>query len=178
MAKHSHATLDDGAGWNIDTLRVHVEALRRSDERLENERDRRYSEVNIEREKALKIKEEADKVALDLARQIQTYKDEQANELREQINGERGLYASKEDLVSSVREVRAEISPLISGLTNALEEVKTNQTALLGQVIEMRSAGVGRAYGSEQTQVTQARVIGTLVGLAGLVLAVVAFIAR
>jgi hypothetical protein len=45
---------------------------------LYDERDRRYSEVSHEREKALKIKEEADKVALDLAREIQTYKDEKA----------------------------------------------------------------------------------------------------
>ena len=59
--------------------------------------DRRYSEVNIEKEKALKIKEEADKIALGLARNIQTYKDEKANELRSQIEGERGLYLTREE---------------------------------------------------------------------------------
>lgn len=46
--------------------------------------DRRYTEVNIEKEKALKIKEEADKVALSLAREIQTYKDEAHNGLLKQ----------------------------------------------------------------------------------------------
>jgi len=66
--------------------------------RFEEERDRRYSEVNIEREKALKIKETADLAALQLAREIQTYKDERANELREQINSERGLYATNKDI--------------------------------------------------------------------------------
>jgi hypothetical protein len=49
---------------------------------LDNERDRRYAEVNVEREKALKIKETADSEALKLARDIQTYKDEKSNQLR------------------------------------------------------------------------------------------------
>lgn len=79
-------------------LREHLEALRAADMRFEEERDRRYSEVNIEREKALKIKETADLAALQLAREIQTYKDEKANELREQINSERGLYATNKDI--------------------------------------------------------------------------------
>lgn len=60
--------------------------------------DQRYSEVNTEKEKALKIKESADENALKLAREIQTYKDEKANELREQINSERGLYATNRDI--------------------------------------------------------------------------------
>ena len=57
--------------------------------------DRRYTEVAQEREKALKIKEEADKDALRLAREIQTYKDEKAIA---QIEGERGSYATQSDL--------------------------------------------------------------------------------
>lgn len=80
------------------TLAEHWAALRQADERFYAERDRRYAEVNVEREKALKIKEEADKAALGLAREIQTYKDEKANELREQINSERGLYVTKTEL--------------------------------------------------------------------------------
>jgi preprotein translocase subunit SecF len=79
-------------------LKEHLEALRAADMRFEEERDRRYTEVNIEREKALKIKETADLAALQLAREIQTYKDEKANELREQINSERGLYATNKDI--------------------------------------------------------------------------------
>jgi hypothetical protein len=82
------------------TLREHLEALRQAD-------DRRYAEVNVEKEKALKIKETADLAALQLAREIQTYKDEKANELREQINSERGLYATKDDLAAAIREVVA-----------------------------------------------------------------------
>ena len=80
------------------SLKEHLAALRTADMRFEDERDRRYSEVNIEREKALKIKETADLAALQLAREIQTYKDEKANELREQINSERGLYVTNKDI--------------------------------------------------------------------------------
>jgi len=79
-------------------LKEHLAALRDADRRFEDERDRRYTEVNIEREKALKIKETADLAALQLAREIQTYKDEKANELREQISSERGLYATNKDI--------------------------------------------------------------------------------
>jgi hypothetical protein len=107
-------------GWTLATLQLHLETIREADQKFDAERDRRYSEVNIEREKALKIKEEADKAALGLAREIQSYKDEKANQLREQITGERGSYATKEDLAASMREVGAQISPLtafVSGST-------------------------------------------------------------
>lgn len=82
------------------TLRKHLIALESERQKFEKERDRRYAEVNIEKEKALKIKETADLAALQLARDIQIYKDEKANELREQISSERGNYAAKEDIAT------------------------------------------------------------------------------
>jgi vacuolar-type H+-ATPase subunit H len=87
-------------------------ALRVADQRFHEERDRRYAEVALARAEALKIKDEGDKEALRLAREIQTYKDEKANELREQIGAERGLYATKDDLVVMVAKLEAEIKPL------------------------------------------------------------------
>ena len=68
------------------SLKEHFETILLLNDRIMTERDRRYAEVNIEREKALKIKETADLAALQLAREIQSYKDEKANELREQIS--------------------------------------------------------------------------------------------
>jgi hypothetical protein len=100
------------SSWTTDVLREHLAIVRELDERLVAERDRRYAEVNVEREKALKIKETADLAALQLAREIQTYKDEKANELREQISSERGNYASKDDLANALREIQATIKPL------------------------------------------------------------------
>ena len=107
-----------------------LEAQREGDVALAQERDRRYAEVNIEREKALKIKETADLAALQLAREIQTYKDEKANELREQINRERGLYVTREELASAIREIQASIKPL--------EDLTTKQVGAGQQRVETR----------------------------------------
>lgn len=100
------------AGWTVETYAIHNEALRASEWKFQEERDRRYAEVATEREKALKIKETADLAALGLAREIQTYKDEKANELREQISSERGLYATKNDLSAAIEKVEETIKPI------------------------------------------------------------------
>ena len=76
--------------------------------------DRRYGEVNSEREKALKIKEEADKIALSLAAEIQNYKNEKANELREQLSSERNLYATKQDIAVANEKVFLVVQPLVN----------------------------------------------------------------
>ena len=94
------------------SLREHLEALRAADKELAAERDRRYAEVSIEREKALKIKEAADLATLELARQIQAYKDEKANELRDQIASEHGRYVTTSELGSHRREIQAQLQPI------------------------------------------------------------------
>jgi hypothetical protein len=50
-------------------LQEYLAAVRECDQRFEAERDRRYAEVSLEREKALKIKEAGDHAALNLARE-------------------------------------------------------------------------------------------------------------
>lgn len=92
----------------------HWAALRAADNRFYEERDRRYAEVAQEREKALKIKETADRDALGLAREIQTYKDEKANNLRTQIEGERGLYVTRMELQAATEKLEAMLAPLAS----------------------------------------------------------------
>ena len=71
------------ARWTVDTLHAHYAALREADLRFSDERDRRYSEGNTLREKALTIKETADLAALSLARESQTYKEQQNDALRD-----------------------------------------------------------------------------------------------
>ncbi len=82
------------SAWTTDTLRVLLDERQRWQQRFEDERDRRLSEVAVEREKALKIKEEADQRALELARQI--------NDLHlEALNGEQArLAADRERFVN------------------------------------------------------------------------------
>jgi hypothetical protein len=79
-------------------LKMYLEAIRQCDNDFDEERDRRYREVAIEKEKAVVIKEKADAEALYLAREIQKYKDEKANELREQIGSERNTYVTKDEM--------------------------------------------------------------------------------
>lgn len=113
-------TTEPAAGSSAGTdvsLREYVSALRDADLRFDEERDRRYAEVETEREKALSIKETADLAALHLAREIQTYKDEKANDLRSQIERERGSYATQSDLRGAIEKIEAIIKPLADFVT-------------------------------------------------------------
>lgn len=82
----------------VITLREHLTALMEAN-------DRRYAEVSTAKEKAADI-------ALKLSEETQKYKDEKANELREQINRERVLYATKEDLKSLADKIESNMKPL------------------------------------------------------------------
>lgn len=118
-------------GWSFNTflyltkaLRDADAALRQRDLEFDQERDRRntevmaandrrITEVALEREKALGIKETADENALKLAREIQTYKDEKANDLRSQIERERGSYATKDDLTKAMEKIEVQLRPVL-----------------------------------------------------------------
>lgn len=128
-----------------------LEALRDGDLRVAAERDRRYTEVAVERAKALRIKEEADNVALELARSIQTYKDEKANELRSQIESERGGYATKGDLESATEKILAVVKPALDYVTsrqgsdNDRQRLTANTVAFL-LVIAALAAALGHYF--------------------------------
>lgn len=100
-------------------LYAHLQALQEERDKFMAERDRRYAEVSIEREKALKIKEVADLAALQLAREIQTYKDEKANELRSQIERERGDYATRSDLNALSDKFDTAMKPVVDFVSSS-----------------------------------------------------------
>ncbi len=99
------------SGWTIDTLAVHHDVIRQAEVRFQEERDRRYTEVKQAEEKALKIKEEADRTALGLQRDNQQYRDEKGNELRSQIEQERGTYITRTELKPIADYVAAQSGP-------------------------------------------------------------------
>ena len=103
--------MESVVGGYVTTLE-HLLALRACDLELHRERDRRYAEVAVEREKALRIKETADDMARQLARADQTFKNEAANELRSQIERERGSYATHVELTAAMEKMEALIAPL------------------------------------------------------------------
>jgi hypothetical protein len=138
-------------GWTVETLMEFQRALAVAQEKFEAERDRRLTEVAVEREKALKIKEEADKSALELERISRDYKDEKANNLREQISGERGNYATKDDLVAAVSQLVQKIGPLADFVTAAqsvtltTNQARTNQRLDNGQLLAIVVAVIALA---------------------------------
>lgn len=120
------------------SLREHYDALRVADERLLAERDRRYAEVAAARAEALRIKEEGDRRALELARDIQAYKDERDNRLREQITSERGLYVTHAELSVVVEKFEALIDPIskyISGQQGRRGGIQASTGALVTIIV-------------------------------------------
>jgi hypothetical protein len=126
-------------------LREHLEALRVADKELAAERDRRYTEVSIEREKALKIKETADHAATELARQLQDYTDKRASELREHIASERNLFVTMTELGSQKKEIEAQIQPISDfiaaqqGRSGGETDTKTERRYATAQIIAVVS---------------------------------------
>jgi vacuolar-type H+-ATPase subunit H len=106
------------SGWTVDTLKALSDEREQHHRELRQSEDRRYAEVNVEKEKALKIKEEADKVALTLAKQIQDYKDEKANNLRDQILSTEAKYATKADLETAEQKFNLALRPVLDYVQN------------------------------------------------------------
>jgi hypothetical protein len=124
MPSHSHD--------NCVSLKEHIEALRMADrvlqEAKESALEKAVTAAFAAQKEAQSIKDRGDAEALRLAREIQQYKDEKANELREQIGSERGDYATKDDLGKAIDKVgalnhatyeklEATIAPLVNYVT-------------------------------------------------------------
>lgn len=108
---------------------------------------REYVDTRFDAQKeALTIKDSERQEALRLAREIQTYKDEKANELREQINRERVLYATKDDLKAVVEKFEVTLSPILNyvasqqGRSSGLDKgwaILIGSVGLVGAVISI-----------------------------------------
>ena len=73
------------------------------------ERDKRYSELQTEREKAVRIKEVADQNALVLAREIQAWRDAGHNDLLRQWQADRGRFVSTEIFEAAVNPLTRDL---------------------------------------------------------------------
>ena len=98
--------------WTLEAFIIHTESMEAMKEKFLDERDRRYTEVGIEREKALRIKETADLAALSLARESQLYKDQQADVMRDKNIAASGIYATNEDLKNMVDKIEKSLKPV------------------------------------------------------------------
>lgn len=123
--------------------REHNEAMRKADQRFNEERDRRYTEVNVEKEKALKIKETADLTALELARESQVYKDERNDAMREQNLKETGIYATRDDLAQVFAKSEKNLALAFDEIKTALKPVIDHVAADSGGAISMNKLYAG-----------------------------------
>ena len=125
-------------GWTIKTYAIHNRAMRAAERRFGNERDRRYTEVSIEKDKALKIKETADLAALELARESQTYKEQQNDVLRDKNLSESGIYATNSSVAAAINTLRDDLKPLFDfvsgqkGATGTSERISGRVWAFAG----------------------------------------------
>jgi len=109
--------------WNVLALKEHFDALRAADQR------------------ALQIKENADRIALELAREIQTYKDEKANELRAQIEAERGRYLT----VESYQQGHRELEKIVAAQGETITALVTERAAAIRALGNRITLGLGAA---------------------------------
>lgn len=129
--------------WTQDAWAIHSTALRDADLRFSDalreadirhaeERDRRYAETVAEREKALKIKETADLTALTLARESQTYKEQQVDLLRDKNLSESGSFATNASVNKIADEIRNDVAKQLDGLTADLKQLITGAAGQTG----------------------------------------------
>ncbi len=146
-------------GWTLETWAAHSKDMREMQDKLDAAHDRRLVEVQLEREKALQIKDRADDKALELARDIQSYKDERDNRLREQITSERGLYAQKSDLQAAVEKIEAQLKPVNDYISQS----------------QGTRAGVNSSW---QTLVAVGTILVALLTIGGVVVSIALYVSR
>lgn len=134
--------MSEEQGWTIKTYSIHNEAMREVERRFQEERDRRYTEVNVEKEKALKIKETADLTALELARESQVYKDERNDAMREQNLKETGIYATRDDLALLEKKLVDTLQPLSDYIMAQKGGLKGSQMTKSGIITAISITGV------------------------------------
>ena len=124
--------------WTLGAYISHNEAMRAMQKEFLDERDRRYTEVNVAKEKALQVKETADLAALTLARESQLYKDQQADIMRDKNLAASGVYATQADLQSMLEKINKSLKPLFDyvntqqGTTKGIEMTKGQIIAAIG----------------------------------------------
>lgn len=81
-------------------------------DRLMHEMDRRYSEVQSAKAEALQIKAEADRRALELAREMQDYRDQMHNGLLGQLKENASKYATHSELCAAIEKIEVTLQPI------------------------------------------------------------------
>ena len=165
-------TADSEIRWTVETYAAHNEAMRKESQRFEDERDRRYTEVNIEKEKALKIKETADLAALSLARESQTYKEQQNDALRDKNLSESGVYATNASLSKVADDIRASTDAAIQGLANATAKTLSDFMTEIKPFMNGSIQNEGQQRGTQITKANLYAAVGLIATVAAVLFAI------
>jgi chromosome segregation ATPase len=138
--------------------REHAQEVKELHRRLDEERDRRISEVRKADQEAIATKDQGDQRALELAREIQVYRDEKSDRERERINKESLLYVNRDQLDSSVRELKSAI--------DSVQDTVTRFSARLD-----RTEGEGEGSNAARTRIAAAQ--NQRITIIGIVLTVI-----
>jgi hypothetical protein len=98
--------------WTLPSFIMHTEFRFSMFDRLLHEMDRRYTEVSSAKAEALQIKAEGDRRALELAREMQDYRDQMHNGLLNQLKENAGKYATHAELCAAVEKLEAVLKPI------------------------------------------------------------------
>ena len=120
--------------WTLEAYIIYSDNMRVMEAKFHDERDRRYTEVGIEREKALRIKETADLAALSLARESQLYKDQQADVMRDKNIAASGIYATNEDLKNMVDKIEKSLKPVFE-FVSSQQGMSANSELTWGKIL-------------------------------------------
>lgn len=130
------------------TLPAYIE----HNEQMLVERDRRYDDLQEERDRALAEQARLREEALRLAREAQHYRDEQSNNLRAQIEQERGSYVTRVEsdqnitrlealVVSSVERIDVTLKPLVEYV--AVQQGRRSGFSSTGAIVVGSVATIG-----------------------------------
>jgi len=140
-ASHNKEMRDAEASHNKemrDAEASHNKEMRENDVKHSKEireaDDRRYGEVNVEKEKALLIKTTADDEAMRLARESQVYKDQQSDAMREKNLAASGVYATTADLQAMVDKIEKSLKPLFE-FVSAQQGVSKGNEITWGKIL-------------------------------------------
>lgn len=123
--------------WSFGTFKMlmderaqHSAAMADAEHRFAAERDRRYTEVQIEREKALQIKEVADAKALVLAAALQAEKDERKNDVLSRWDADRNTFVTRTEFVTAIDTLGERFSLALKPLNDFMAGTRQAGSAL------------------------------------------------
>lgn len=139
MPQRKQRRTDVTDGWQFGTFKMlmderaqHSASMAKADHRFDAERDRRYCEMQTEREKALQIKEVADAKALVLAAALQAEKDERKNDVLGRWDADRNTFVTRTEFVTALETLGDKFTSALKPLNEFMVGTRQAGVAIAG----------------------------------------------